>query len=106
MKEKFDIKGMSCSACSSKIQNKMDNTQGVIKPEVNLLTNSMQVEFDENTISVSDIVTIVKGLGYGASVKNAKEQTVPKKEESESRVLLRRFIISLCFMIPLMYVSM
>lgn len=106
MKEKFDIKGMSCSACSSKIQNKMDNTQGVIKAEVNLLTNSMQVEFDENTISVSDIVTIVKGLGYGASVKNAKEQTMPKKEESESRVLLKRFIISLCFMLPLMYVSM
>jgi len=106
MKEKFDIKGMSCSACSSKIQNKMDNTDGIIKAEVNLLTNSMLVEFDEKKLNISDIITVVKDLGYGVSVKNAKADIASIEPEKESDILIRRFVYSLVFMIPLMYVSM
>ena len=91
MKEKFDIKGMSCTACSSKIQNKMDNTDGVIKAEVNLLTNSMTVEFDEKKINTSDIISEVRNLGYGASIKGVKmpEETIVK--ESDDVEIARKF---------------
>ena len=104
MREKFDIIGMSCSACSSKIQNKMDNTDGIIKAEVNLLTNSMVVEYDEEILKSNDIIAIVKNLGYGASQKNAKKEE--PIVENESSLLLKRLIISAIFMLPLMYVSM
>jgi len=105
MKKGFDIKGMSCAACSAKIENKLNNTAGVEEVRVNLLTNSMVVEYDREVLDETEIVSIVKALGYGASVKGAKAQ-IEKKAESEADSLLKRFIISLCFMIPLMYVSM
>lgn len=105
MKKAFDIKGMSCAACSAKIENKLKNTAGVEEVRVNLLTNSMVVEYDREAMDDIGIISIVKGLGYGASPKGAKAQTEPKTE-NEASGLLKRFTASLCFMLPLMYVAM
>lgn len=105
MKKAFDVKGMSCAACSAKIENKLKNTAGVEEVRVNLLTNSMVVEYNREVLDDVEIVSIVKSLGYGASPKGAKAQLEPKTE-NETSALLKRFIVSLCFMLPLMYVAM
>ena len=107
MKEKFDVYGMSCSACSSKIQNKLQKTDGVLSAEVNLLTNSMSVEFNENALSSEKIVGIVRGIGYDAKVKGGKKESEKNiTHEDETKGMLIRLITSFAFLIPLMYVSM
>ena len=106
MKEKFDIQGMSCSACSARIQNTISKLDGVQKAEVNLLTQSMQAEYDESKISSSDIIEQVVKLGYGAQVKGASPQKTEIPKEKEAQKLKKRFFVSLAFLLPLMYVSM
>ena len=68
-KNVFDIKGMSCSACSAAVQRAMDKENGITKAEVNLLTNSMSVIYDEKIISADDIISAVKNAGYDASLQ-------------------------------------
>ena len=69
MKEKFDVTGMTCSACSSRVEKCVRQLEGMDDVTVNLLTNSMQVEFDETKLSADDIIHAVTQAGYGASVK-------------------------------------
>ena len=69
MKENFDVTGMSCSACSSHVEKSVSKVDGVTKVSVNLLTNSMQVEFDEKTTDTGMIIKAVEDAGYGAAVK-------------------------------------
>lgn len=69
MKEKFDVTGMSCSACSSHVEKSVGKLAGVENVSVNLLTNSMQVEFKEEQLTTADIIKAVEDAGYGASIK-------------------------------------
>jgi len=102
MQEKYKITGMSCSACSSAIQNALNKTDGVDFAEVNLLTESLTVSHNEK-ITSKDIIRIIENLGYGASkVGENREKVIV----NESEAIKKRLIISVLFLIPLMYLSM
>lgn len=114
MNEKFDITGMTCSACSSRVEKCVSKLDGMQEVSVNLLTNSMQVAFDADKLSSDDIIAAVTQAGYGASVKaehNAaasKAAAKPQENpvEAQLKEMKRRLIISFVFLIPLLYVSM
>lgn len=69
MKEKFEVTGMTCSACSSRVEKCVSKLEGVEKVSVNLLTNSMQVEFNDVVIQEQGIIEAVEHAGYGAFVE-------------------------------------
>lgn len=69
MKEKFDVTGMTCSACSSRVEKCVSKLDGMQDVSVNLLTNSMQVEFDQTKLSTQQIISAVTQAGYGAQRK-------------------------------------
>lgn len=111
LKEKFDITGMSCSSCSSHIEKAVSKLDGVDSVNVNLLANSMEVDFNDDTVTTSDIINTVNNSGYGASLKNNNNKTVSTKsqdntESKELKNMINRLIISFSFLIPLMYISM
>ena len=116
MKEKFDVTGMTCSACSSRVEKCVRQLEGMDDVTVNLLTNSMQVEFDETKLSTDDIIHAVTQAGYGASVKadgnmqqNVHNTAQVQREnpvELQMKEMKHRLIVSFAFLIPLMYVSM
>ena len=120
MKERFDVTGMTCSACSSHVEKSVSKLTGVENVSVNLLTNSMQVEFDENKLDTAGIIKAVEDAGYGAAVKDGHAKSGTKTSgQSDSREnsglsaveqnvknMKKRLIVSLIFWIPLMYVSM
>lgn len=100
MKDKFLVEGMTCAACQSHVQNAVSKVNGVISVNVNLLSNSMEVEWDEKTCSVLIIEEAVKKAGYKATLfKNKKEG---KKKDKK----LIELIISFIFLLILMYLSM
>ena len=109
--QKFDITGMTCSACSSRIEKSVSKLDGIQKVSVNLLTNSMQAEFDDNIIDNINIIKAVEQIGYGAYVHGnlKKEKTSVQTKNiktSEIHQMKIRLIGSFAFLIPLMYVSM
>lgn len=117
MKEKFNVTGMSCAACSAHVEKAVSRLEGVQKAEVSLMTNSMQVLYDENVVSREDICQAVSEAGYGASPAAPKqtsagsaavapEKTAFELAREDMKKILRRLLLSLCFMLPLMYVSM
>ena len=76
--EKYAITGMSCSACSSRVEKAVSKLDGMKKASVNLLTNSMQVDYDEGTLSSQDIIQAVIDAGYGATLSGEnKKATQP-----------------------------
>ena len=106
--EQYAVTGMSCAACSTHVEKAVCKVSGVTGVTVSLLTNSMSVE---GTASPGDIIDAVEKAGYGAALKSAgnKESAAAGSnplEDKETPVIKRRFIISLCFLLPLMYVSM
>jgi Cu2+-exporting ATPase len=101
---KFKVTGMSCAACSARVQKAVSDLDGVRSCEVNLLTADMTVEGD---IPDGQIIAAVKKAGYGAYAAGGEAKTAPGKEaEEETKKLLFRFIVSLIILLPLMYVSM
>ena len=112
MKQKFDVTGMTCSACSSRVEKCVRNLDGITDVSVNLLTNSMQAEYDESKISTDTIIQAVEHAGYGASVqgetKAASGKSAAKENpiEKQMKNMKSRLIWSFVFLIPLMYVSM
>lgn len=107
MKQKFDITGMTCSACSSHVDKSVRRLSGVCEVNVNLLKNSMVVEYDENVLDTQNIINAVKSGGYGASVAGAqKQQITDAAKNSEEKSVKNRLIVSFACLIPLMYISM
>jgi len=114
LKEKFDVTGMTCSACSSRVEKCVRKLDGMQDVTVNLLTNSMQVEFDDSKLNTNDIISAVTQAGYGASVKadgnNIATVAAPQPRENPMELQMKemrhRLIVSFVFLIPLMYVSM
>ena len=105
MKQQFDVTGMSCAACSARVEKAVKAVAGVERCAVSLLTNSMAVEGDAPAEAIVEAVT---AAGYGASPKGAEKKPVsPKKtEKSEVKTLLTRLICSLALLLPLMYLTM
>lgn len=116
---KFDVTGMTCSACSAHVEKSVSKLNGVDKVSVNLLTNSMQVEYKEDITSEDNIISAVVDAGYGASVKGsaAKGSTAVQKASGTAdgmqdvykkniASMKKRLMVSIIFLIPLMYVSM
>lgn len=110
MKQKFDITGMTCSACSSRVEKCMSKLDGVGSYQVNLLTGSMLCEYDEGAISEMEIIKTVQDAGYGASVSSAKKAVSQGGETSilasQTASFKLRLAVSFSFLIPLMYVAM
>ena len=110
MNKKFSVTGMTCSACSSHVEKSVKELNGVKSVNVNLLTNSMVVNYDDNITNTDIIIEAVKNSGYGASVftknKAAIESDARVRVEDEIKEMRTRLIISFIFLIPLMYVSM
>lgn len=104
--QQYNVTGMSCAACSARVEKAVGKVPGVTTCSVSLLTNSMGVE---GTASPRDIVKAVQDAGYGASLKG--EKAAPAAEEDaladkQTPALRRRLIASLGFLVVLMYVSM
>ena len=113
--EQYNVTGMSCAACSARVEKAVSKVPGVTSCSVSLLTNSMGVE---GTASAADIISAVEAAGYGASEKghHAAEQagksgvSIAEAEDSlkdrETPKMKQRLIASICFWVPLMYISM
>ena len=115
MKQKFDVTGMSCASCSAHVEKSVSKVAGVQEVQVNLLTNSMTVVYDDSVTSSGEIVSAVEKAGYGACPiqRQASSQaysSLPVSREDpalkEQKEMKRRLIISLVFLIPLFYLSM
>lgn len=130
MKERYHVTGMSCSACSSHVEKAVNKLENVEKASVNLLTETMDVTYDETKITSTEIIDAVVKAGYGASVmtegsaagaggqstsRNAGsigrsvadgKQELQQKLDADARAMKWRLGISIGFLIPLMYVSM
>ena len=104
---KFDVTGMSCAACSARVEKAVAKVEGVSQCAVNLLTNSMQVE---GSASAEAIIAAVEAAGYGASLHDTAAAPAKTEEknpaDADRAALRRRLIASLAFLLPLMYVSM
>lgn len=105
MKQKYDITGMTCSACSAHVDKSVRMIRGVGEVNVNLLKNSMVVEYDESLTNDDAIIAAVVSGGYGAAVAGQKTVATKKTDEEEAKVK-GRLIISFASLIPLMYISM
>lgn len=112
--ETYQVTGMSCSACSSRVEKAVSKLEGIEKASVNLLTNSMQVDYDETILTSQAIIDAVVKAGYGASLaggqagtKSASPQASPANTaEQEVRQMKRRLLWSIVFLIPTVYIAM
>lgn len=84
MKTQFDVTGMSCAACSARVQKAVETLEAATDVQVNLLTNSMTVEYDDTALTPNDIILKVKAAGYGAAVHDPKRApptpTTPQRQ--------------------------
>ena len=108
--EQYTVTGMSCAACTARVEKAVSGVKGVTSCSVNLLTNSMGVE---GTADVGEIIAAVRNAGYDAAIKKRKpEQNARSSSDTdalkdrETPVLKKRLIASLGFLIVLMYISM
>lgn len=103
---------MTCAACSAGIQKTVGKLEGVRRAEVSLMGECMTVDFDENAIDESNIISAVEALGYGASLADQAQSETPREGKransfgEEAKRLKVRFFVSLGFLIPLMYLTM
>jgi len=111
MIQKYDVTGMSCAACSARIEKVVGKLEGVRTVTVNLLMNNMTVDFDENLLNHDKIIQSVIDAGYGASLP--REENAPQTAEKtanpadeELAGMKTRLIWSIAFLVPLMYVAM
>ena len=110
--EKFDVTGMTCASCVAHVEKSVNKLTGVKSVNVNLLTNSMSVNFDEQNLTVASIEDAVVDAGYEAHVREMASQSslnsVPKVDyvQIEQNEMKLRWWVSLAFLIPLLYLSM
>jgi P-type Cu+ transporter len=109
--QKFNVTGMTCSACSSRIEKNINKTEGIKEANVNLLSNSMMIEYDDSIISENDIIKVVQDTGYDARLADSKSssnisQDVKTDSDIEFKEMKKRLIVSFIFAIPLLYIAM
>ena len=110
-KERYNVGGMTCSACSAHVEKSVSKVNGVSKVEVNLLTNSMTVEYDPSVCGKTDIIHAVEQGGYTASLPTPKKGEERRESPAELRkrefkTMRTRLIWSIVFLVPLFYISM
>ncbi len=111
-KQRFDITGMTCSACSARVEKTVSNLEGVAEANVNLLKNSMSVAFDNSVISEDAIIAAVQKAGYGAALHAGEldaENSAGKGPDPialEMQEMKARLIVSIFFTLPLFYLAM
>ena len=102
-KSKFNVGGMTCSACKAHVEKAVNKTNGVVKCEVNLLKNDMTVEFDDSSCSEQQIINSVVNAGYTAWQRDKKDNQVAKAKKENP---LLELIVSIVLLLILMYFSM
>lgn len=106
MEKKFDVSGMTCSSCVANITKAVEKLDGVSGANVNLMTNSMKVNFDENIVDDEKIIGAVEKIGYGASPAGEKTKSEDRPVDDREKALKHRLISSIIFMLILMYIAM
>ncbi len=111
MKETFDIQGMTCAACSSRVQKAASAVEGVAQANVNLLKNSMELDFDGSEKTAAAVVAAIQKAGYGATRRAvAKKDVAPADPNRAAKdAIHRRFVelvVSLALAVPLFYIAM
>ena len=114
MRETFDIQGMTCAACSARVQRAASDVLGVTEANVNLLKNSMELDFDGTDATAAAVVAAIEDAGYGALRRNAAGRggasaSAPAPGELARKAAderLRQLVVSLAFSVPLFYVAM
>ena len=106
----FAVSGMTCSACSSRVEKAVTKLNGTHDVAVNLLTNTLRLYYDESIITDKDIIAAVEKAGYSATAKNEgarrPEQTTAQTPNNETVLIKNRLLWSVLFLLPLMYISM
>ena len=110
-KVKFDILGMTCSSCQAHVEKAVSKLDGIKDVNVNLLSNNMNVEYNEDILNNDQIIKAVIDAGYGATLVEQEGKKTDKNQsnsntEKEIKSMKKRLIISICFLIPLMYLAM
>ena len=109
-KETYDVTGMTCSSCVRHVEKAVEKQPGVKKVTVNLLKNSMVVDYDENKLNQAEIENAVSDAGYGARLRSKNADLTKDTEENsaqkEYESYKRRLIWSVIFTVPLIYLSM
>ena len=108
MKKCYDITGMSCAACSASVERAAKSV-GINEPTVNLITGVLKVNIEDNTDIENRLFSAVKKAGFGISHAKSlseKRELSKKKAKKEQTLLLVRFIVSVIFLLPLMYITM
>ena len=109
-KETYDVTGMTCSSCVRHVEKAVEKQPGVKKVTVNLLKNSMVVDYDENKLNQAEIEHAVSDAGYGANLRSKNADLTKDTEENsaqkEYESYKRRLIWSVIFTVPLIYLSM
>ena len=115
-KETFNVTGMTCSACSARVERAVKKMEGTAEVSVNLLTNTMTLAYDVAVTSPAAIIAVVEDAGYGASVKGTGgAQTAPQGSaadagadaaERATRAMRSRLLTSILFLLPTMYLAM
>ena len=114
MRETFDIQGMTCAACSARVQRAASDVPGVTEANVNLLKNSMELDFDGTDATAAAVVAAIEGAGYGALRRSAAGRgcagaSAPAPGELARKAAdekLHQLVVSLAFSVPLFYVAM
>ena len=109
-KAKFAIQGMTCSSCSSHVEKAVSKLEGIQNVNVNLLSNNMTVNYDETILDDKTIIQAVIHAGYGATCEMPKQRKKKQEKADDKTELItnmkKRLIISICFLVPLMYIAM
>jgi Cu+-exporting ATPase len=102
-KERFAVTGMTCSACSARVEKAVTALAGTEKVSVNLLTNSMQLSYDEGKLTPAQIIAAVEQAGYGASLKGEKVGQIKGQDDplaKEVAAMKMRLVWSVAFLVP------
>ena len=110
-KAEFDIQGMTCSSCQSHVEKAVCKLEGTKKVNVNLLSNQMKLEYDENLLNQESIIKAIVDAGYGATIagqneKNKDKAKAEREDNNSLKSMKHRLLISIIFWIPLMYIAM
>ena len=112
--KKFKVTGMTCAACQANVEKVVKKLNGTIKAEVNLLSNSLTVSFDDSTLTEQDIIAAVNSIGYGATLYTENKKSQLKSEWQERKdteernisSMKNRLVSSIIFLVIIMYISM
>ena len=107
-KKKFDVTGMTCAACQAHVEKAVSGVPGVSGVNVNLLQNTMQVEFDPAVTNAAEMISAVEKAGYGASEKSDGGAPAKSPDDGSKELSAKKHSLaaSVCFLLPLFYLCM